>query len=978
MQAIIAIVIGGLLGIGAGGAFGALLGAAIGWLVMQAVKQQRAITALQQALRALTEAAAAPSSFTQASAQASGQTAEVAAQPASAPPVPPLWADESKSAAPPTPPEPFPVEAVAPAEWAAPPSPPPAPNPSPPSSAAPPPSAGPWVAIKTWLFGGNTIVKLGVAILFIGLAFLAKLASEHVQVSIELRLAGIAAVALALLAVGWRLRLRRAGYAQVLQGGAVALLYLTLFVAFRLYGVLAAAPVFALMVAVAALAAALAVLQNARSLAVIGALGGFATPLLISTGSGNHIALFSYYLVLDLGVAAVAWYRSWRLLNLIGFFGTFLVGTAWGVLKYQSDHYASSQAFLIAFFLLFLAIMLMPARQARAMGAAAAPGDADGTAPASASGSGSTSAWAQGCLLFGLPTISFVLQHGLVRHTGYGTALSALVLAAVYVGLAAALRRQPQLAPLKGGFESLLAVATVFITLVIPFALDARSTAGAWALEGAGLIWLGFGQQRRLPRLFGYALLLLGGAAMAFAAGLHGRPSSFFNGYFFNSLMVAAAALAAALFAQRAQAKAGLGMVAVDRDSADAAMDRTLIADASSAADATDAAGRTPPAIARWRLPTEPLLIAWGTLWLVGALGYQIDLFVKPSAQTAAWMGAFSAVALLYVALSVRLRWPRIALPAMGHAPLQWLAALSFIDATVTPLQHGGWWAWPLALLVHGAVLRWLAPAWPGLARDATHAVGVWVLATFGALQGRSLSAAWGDAGSAWPWLGWLVVPAALLLLLPRPASARRWPVSAAPLAYQWLAAALLTAGLLLWTLLANIDSNGSARPLPHVPLLNPLDLGVAVALFAAWRWFGSAAAQPQLAASPGLPIAAMGVTSFVWLNAMLIRAFHHHGGVAFQWHAWMDSLAVQTGITLLWTTTALALMWLAARRALRTPWMLGAGLLAAVVVKLVWVDLSGSGSVTRIVSFIGVGALMLVIGYVAPLPAKGDKNASA
>jgi uncharacterized membrane protein len=65
--------------------------------------------------------------------------------------------------------------------------------------------------LQRWLFGGNTIVKVGVGILFVGLAFLARFASEHVQVPVELRLAAIAAVALALLVLGWRLRLRRTG-----------------------------------------------------------------------------------------------------------------------------------------------------------------------------------------------------------------------------------------------------------------------------------------------------------------------------------------------------------------------------------------------------------------------------------------------------------------------------------------------------------------------------------------------------------------------------------------------------------------------------------------------------------------------------------------------------------------------------------------------------------------------------------------------
>ena len=116
---------------------------------------------------------------------------------------------------------------------------------------------------------------------------------------------------------------------------------------------------------------------------------------------------------------------------------------------------------------------------------------------------------------------------------------------------------------------------------------------------------------------------------------------------------------------------------------------------------------------------------------------------------------------------------------------------------------------------------------------------------------------------------------------------------------------------------------------------------------------------------APGVLAAA----GFVWLNAMLIRAFHHHAGVPFNVDAWVHSLAVQTGLTLLWSVTALVLMWLASRRGWRGVWLVGAALLGLVLVKLVLVDLSGSGTVTRIVSFIGAGVLMLVIGYVAPLP---------
>ena len=986
---IIAVIVGVVLGAAWGGTFGSAAGALLGWLLVHSHQHQKQISALQQALKLLQAQRGglpAPGAADSASVEPAGDAlppradadagagAALVAAGSLAPP-----AVTARTAAPqPDAPDDSLWDTQPGATWEQPgraaaaglipplklPSTPPlAPPSTPPSS--PPSQPGPLATLKAWLFGGNTIVKLGVGILFIGLAFLAKYASEHVHVPVELRLAGIATVALVLLAVGWRLRLQRPGYAQVLQGGAVAVLYLTLFVAFRFYGVLSAGPVFAAMVVVAALAAALAVLQDARALAVIGALGGFATPLLVSSGSGNQVALFAYYLVLDLGIAAVAWHKTWRSLNLIGFVATFVVGAAWGVMRYSDAHYPSSQAFLIAYFLLFNAILLMPARRLS---------DDDAAHPQRADG------WVNGSLLFGLPAITFALQHGLVRHTDYGTAISALVLAGFYVLMARVMRSRPRLAVT---FDASLAIAIVFLTLVIPFALDARSTAGAWALEGAGLVWLGFRQRRGLPRIFGYALLVLAGGAMLWAHDQHGTPTAVFNAYLFNGVMAAVASLAAAYFVWRSGSKA---------DSASGALATDLNADPKVDTNAATANARVNPtltSLAGLEALAEPLFIAWGTVWALAAAGVQIDAFVKHPFTLAASLVAISGIALAFTAVSARLGWRQLAFPVLGHAPLLALGVLDSAQHLSSPAAGGGWWAWPVALAVHLVVLRHAAPRWPSFAQHLVHALGVLVLAAIGALQGRAITEAWGDASSAWAWLGWLVVPALLLMLLPRQRTARTWPVSAAPSAYQSTAAAVLAVGLLLWTLGANIASNGSARPLPYVPLLNPLDLGVGVALLAVWLWLRSAAAREALWHRPQMPAAVLGVAGFVWLNAMLIRAFHHFGGVPFRFDAWVHSLAVQTGITLLWAATALVLMWLSARSAkgllaqagaehpppeigaTRLLWMVGAALLAAVVLKLLLVDLSGTGTVTRIVSFIGVGVLMLVIGYVAPLPSK-------
>jgi uncharacterized membrane protein len=913
----IAIVIGGVLGAAwADSAFGAVIGALAGWLLLRSWQHQRQIAALQQALAKLQAGGAIAAALSPpAVASAPIETAPAPFVPTveSTPPRAPAVVPEVATSVATT------VAAAAPSVIKSPPSP-------------KPPRPDPLAPLKAWLFGGNTIVKAGIGILFIGLAFLAKYASEHVQVPVEVRLAGIGGVALVLLALGWRLRTRRAQYAQVLQGGAIAVLYLTLFAAFKFYSVLAVGPAFALMVVVAALAAALAVLQDARALAVIGALGGFATPLLVSSGSGNYVALFSYYLVLDLGIAAVAWHKTWRSLNLIGFIATFLVATAWGVLDYRPDRYANSQAFLLAFFVLFVAIMLMPARRAAAPSGGGLAQRADG--------------WVNGSLLFGLPTITFALQYGLVRHTEYGVALSALALAAFYVLLALALRSRPRL---QLPFEGTLAVGTVFLTLVIPFALDERSTAGAWALEGAGLVWIGWRQSRGISRIFGYTLLVLAGLAMLTGHERHGVPTSVFNAYLFSGLMAAAAALAAAFFVWRHAPRPAAGGI-----------DGEAVA--------------------------EPMLIGWGTLWLLAITSLQIDTFVSAPWRVTAWVVAISAIAALYVLLAWRLNWRTVALPAVGHAPLLVIATALTAASADSPLNHGGWWAWPIALAVHLLVLQRAAPQWPAPLRTLAHTLGVLVLAGLGALQGRAITADWGDADSAWAWLGWLAVPALLLMLLPRPAIAKRWPVSADLTAYQTIAAAVLAVGALLWTVLANIASDGSALPLPHVPLLNPLDLGIALALVATTQWLRSPGAA-ALSLPPAGRAALIGAAGFIWLNAMLVRGFHHYAGVPYRFDAWSESLAVQTGITLLWTVTALVLMWLAARRAALVPalsgasraaWTVGAGLLAAVVLKLLIVDLSGSGTVTRIVSFIGVGVLMLVIGYVAPLPGKPKEEPHA
>ena len=107
----------------------------------------------------------------------------------------------------------------------------------------------------------------------------------------------------------------------------------------------------------------------------------------------------------------------------------------------------------------------------------------------------------------------------------------------------------------------------------------------------------------------------------------------------------------------------------------------------------------------------------------------------------------------------------------------------------------------------------------------------------------------------------------------------------------------------------------------------------------------------------------------FLWINAGLARLAHQMWGVPFDLGDLLDSALLQAIYSILWTLLAMALMFAGTHRAKRWMWLTGGGLLALTVIKLFLVDLSRTGTLARIVSFIVVGLLMLLIGYFAPIP---------
>ncbi len=819
--------------------------------------------------------------------------------------------------------------------------------------------------IKNWLFGGNTVARFGLIILFLGLSFLAKYAVDNDLFPIEARLAVIGIIAFALLIFGWRLRHSRTSYGLLLQGGAVAALYLEIYAAFKFYHLISSPVAFALMILVCALATILALRQNALAMAVAATVGGFATPILASTGSGNHIALFSIYAVLNLSIFYIARLKHWRLLYLLGFVLTFGVTGFWVMDRYRPDMLQSTIGFVILFIALYSLIPVMDARRSTP----------------------NLKHYVDGSLVFGVPTVGFGILSKILNHLEYGIAFAALGLGAWYIGLAAlGLKKQVKQAEsldpgsanvrgLRAALVSYVALGAGFASLAIPLALEPRLAGIAWAVEGAALIWLGMRTHQALTRFAGVALQVFG-LIIFFSRGLpafDARP--FWNPFWLGATMLAVSGYWSGWFFHRWKP------------------DPEVLVGAS--------------LFAKTWAPLEALLAPLFALVAAALVIFsntlELDHLVKEGRTFfASVLGLWTALAAAHAYFGRKLRWAILLWISLLLLPtlvlmdlLQWIdLKASFADYRLM--------VWPLSMVAmtwilyqQGLQVEHLGHGTKTDSPRQARTSRLWVFA-FSALawvvstlllqfaQWRTLlfaqDQAWGIAAVG-------AVLSLLLGLMWRLDWSKRirgnsmmggFQLSSlktqAPMGLAWL--------LGLWFVFACTSDYSGLAIKPFLPLLNPVDLSTSLALLSLIAYsrsesFARVQVRGEAIAQRHIQIA-LAAAAFLWLNTLLMRALSHYLDLPYRMSAMLGSSNAQTSFSLLWAVTATAIMFFSTRRLWRSGWLVGAGLLAVVVIKLFLIDLSAISALTRIISFVGVGLLMLLIGYLSPLPPAAEKRSLA
>ena len=339
----------------------------------------------------------------------------------------------------------------------------------------------------------NWLLRLGVLILVTGIGFFLKYSIDNNLAGPTARVALSIVTGLAMLVTGTRL-LGRAYHllGQGLIGAGIATLYFSVFAAMSFYKMIDVYTAFALMILITCTAGAMAVRFNSPLVAVLGILGGYGTPIMLSTGVVNFVGLYSYMLLLAAGVLGISYRKHWPVLHYLSFLGTYGLFFA-AMQKYTAADFWRVMPFVIAFFVLYSTMIFLYNLAHRAK-----------------------SSLLELLELLANAGIFFAVSYVLVRDV-YGSTWVAAVtlglalfyLAHIYCFLVRRLRDRELLL-------SFTALAAFFLAVTLPLVLSPQWITASWAIQALVMLWVAGKFQSEFLRHVAYLLYAVVAARFCF------------------------------------------------------------------------------------------------------------------------------------------------------------------------------------------------------------------------------------------------------------------------------------------------------------------------------------------------------------------------------------------------------------------------------------------------------------------------------
>ena len=371
--------------------------------------------------------------------------------------------------------------------------------------------------------GENLISKIGIIITVIGVAIGAKYSIDHQLINPFTRIIMGYMAGLILFGFGIKLKAKYENYSAVLVSGAMAIMYFITYFAYDFYGLMPQYTAFALMVVFTAVTVVAAIKYNMQVIALIGLVGAYGVPFMLSNNTGNVAILFTYIAIINAGILVIAFQKYWKPICYSSFLLTWLIYFAWYSTKYHVEsHLGLALVFLSVFFLIFYVtflaykliqkekfdigdIVLLLANSFIFFGI----------------GYSILDGHAEGQYLLGLFSVCNALIHFIVEVTIYKQKLADRNLGYLVTGL-----------------------TLVFITIAIPVQLDGNWVTLLWAGEAALLFWIGRTKGVSYYEMLSYILMICAFISIiqdwntaSYITGQQSLPKPFLNKSFLSSVL---------------------------------------------------------------------------------------------------------------------------------------------------------------------------------------------------------------------------------------------------------------------------------------------------------------------------------------------------------------------------------------------------------------------------------------------------------
>jgi uncharacterized membrane protein len=336
--------------------------------------------------------------------------------------------------------------------------------------------------------GTNLLNKVGIAILVLGISYGVKYSIDHELINPITRIILGYLAGLILIGIAIKIKPNYKTFSAVLLSGGMAALYFITFAAYDLYALFPQAMAFVLMVLFTAFTVYAAVQYDQKVIAIIGLVGAYGVPFLLSDGSGRVVILFTYMTIVNIGILLLAFKKSWKLLYYLAFGLTWLIYAVWFIGRYTAEEHLTlslifSTIFFVTFYVMLLSYKLIQAEALKKRDILILMFNS--------------------FIYFGFGYYAIQDHPSGEWFLGLFTLFNAIL---HFIACYVIYRKQ---SATKDTFYFVAGMVLVFITLAVPVQLEGNWVTLIWAAEAALLFWIGRTKSFVVYERLSYVLILL-------------------------------------------------------------------------------------------------------------------------------------------------------------------------------------------------------------------------------------------------------------------------------------------------------------------------------------------------------------------------------------------------------------------------------------------------------------------------------------